>query len=212
LLADELTNATRTATKANFFPSASDGLFSIHGNRMEWITCRFVMLCHSHRGILSRLNHLFSCYEQCKKYWVIWSTCILVLKFIKCNVSKPTYHANVVSTCRASSAQQGMLLLTPLYIVLSKAGYTPSCTYSAFHSAPRLGCTGPVGIHYDSVSDSTPKQVGQSDHTTSNMTQIDLSGTTLTQFIDSKQATPTAFDPCMLAGVPTMDFRDTPDL
>jgi hypothetical protein len=33
-----------------------------------------------------------------------------------------------------------------------------------------------------------------------------------TQFIDSKQATPTAFDPCTLAGVPTMDFRDTPDL
>jgi hypothetical protein len=41
--------------------------------------------------------------------------------------------------------------------------------------------TGPVGIHYDSVSDSTLKQGGQSDHTirrgTSNMTQIDLSGT-----------------------------------
>jgi hypothetical protein len=58
-----------------------------------------------------------------------------------------------------------------------------------------------------------PKQGGQSDHTIrraiSNMTQIDLSGT---QFIDSKQATPTAFDPCTLAGVPTMDFRDTPDL
>jgi hypothetical protein len=41
--------------------------------------------------------------------------------------------------------------------------------------------TGPVGIHYDSVADSTPKQGGQSDHTirraTSNMTQIDLPGT-----------------------------------
>jgi hypothetical protein len=33
---------------------------------------------------------------------------------------------------------------------------------------------------------------------------------TRTQFIDSKQATPTAFDPCRLAGVATMDFRDTP--
>jgi hypothetical protein len=41
--------------------------------------------------------------------------------------------------------------------------------------------TGHVDIHYDSVSDSTLKQGGQSDHTirraTSNMTQIDLSGT-----------------------------------
>jgi hypothetical protein len=37
------------------------------------------------------------------------------------------------------------------------------------------------------------------------MTQIDLSGTCHSQFIDSKQATPTAFDPCTLAGVPTMD-------
>jgi hypothetical protein len=75
--------------------------------------------------------------------------------------------------------------------------------------------TGPVGIHY-SVSDSTPKQGGQSDHTirraTSNMTQIDrLAPVTRTQFIDSKQATPTAFDLCMLTSVPTMDFRDTTD-
>jgi hypothetical protein len=29
---------------------------------------------------------------------------------------------------------------------------------------------------------------------------------------NSKQATPTAFDPCTLAAVPTMDFCDTPDL
>jgi hypothetical protein len=59
------------------------------------------------------------------------------------------------------------------------------------------------------VSDSTPKQGGQSDHTircaTSNMTPVpDRSICTRTQFIDSKQTTPTAFDPCTLAGVPTM--------
>jgi hypothetical protein len=34
---------------------------------------------------------------------------------------------------------------------------------------------------------------------------------TRTQFVGSNQATPTAFDPCPPAGVPTMDFRDTHD-
>jgi hypothetical protein len=46
------------------------------------------------------------------------------------------------------------------------------------------------------------------------MIQIELSVTlslASKQFTDSKQATPTAFDPCMLAGVSTMDFRDTRD-
>jgi hypothetical protein len=59
----------------------------------------------------------------------------------------------------------------------------------------------------------TVKQGGQSDHmvrnATSNMTQVELSiikvtwlGTRI-QFVDSKQATPTAFDPFPPAGVPT---------
>jgi hypothetical protein len=47
----------------------------------------------------------------------------------------------------------------------------PSCTYSAFHIAP-LTVTGPVGIHYDSVSDSTP-----SAQPPIWLWQIDLSGT-----------------------------------
>jgi hypothetical protein len=67
--------------------------------------------------------------------------------------------------------------------------------------------TGPVGIHYDSVSDSTPKQGGQSDHTTDQARNLQYDDS-----IDSKQPTPAVFDPCTLAGVPTMDFRDTPDL
>jgi hypothetical protein len=73
-------------------------------------------------------------------------------------------------------------------------------------------------IHYDFHSDAMVKQGGQSDHTirraTSNMTQNRTvhhqSHPTLLS--KSKQATPTAFDPCPPAGVSTMHFRDTRDL
>jgi hypothetical protein len=46
--------------------------------------------------------------------------------------------------------------------------------YSALHErSSDSAVTGPVGIHYDSVLDSTPKQGGQSDHTIRRNLQYD---------------------------------------
>jgi hypothetical protein len=71
-------------------------------------------------------------------------------------------------------------------------------------------------IRYDFPSDATVKQAGQSDHTvrraSSNMTWAELSITNVTWHSQPILNKRTAFDPCLSAGVPTMDFHDTRDL
>jgi hypothetical protein len=89
--------------------------------------------------------------------------------------------------------------------VLDHAGPT---SHAHFASTPA------DGSHYDLASDDTGIRWPIRSHDQARNLQYDSNRTVrhLSLAPDSKQATPTACDPCTLAGVPTMDLSDTPDL